>query len=250
MIKKQIPNAITLLNLVCGCLAIISTFHKTFELSALLVVMAAVLDFFDGFAARMLKVHSEMGKQLDSLADMVTFGVVPGFVMYQLIIFAIGSGSAYIGHDEPVWYLAYTAMLIPVFSAYRLAKFNIDTRQSDSFIGVPTPANALFICFLPMLMIPDGNAIAEFLLKPYVLIAICTILSYLMIAEIPLIALKFKNFTLKGNEWRYALIILTFIMLILLKLKAVPLIIILYVILSLLQNSLSKPNLSSNKNEI
>jgi CDP-diacylglycerol--serine O-phosphatidyltransferase len=246
MIKKQIPNSITLLNLVCGCLAIISTFHKTFELTAILVILAAVLDFFDGFAARMLKVHSEMGKQLDSLADMVTFGVVPGFVMYQLIIFAIGSSSAYIGPDEPVWYLAYIALLIPVFSAYRLAKFNIDTRQSDSFIGVPTPANALFICFLPMLMIPEGNAIADFLLKPYVLIALCFIQSYLMIAEIPLIALKFKKFTFKGNEWRYILIMMAFIFLVILKQKAVPLIIILYVILSLIQNSLSKPNISSN----
>jgi CDP-diacylglycerol--serine O-phosphatidyltransferase len=246
MIKKQIPNTITLLNLVCGCLAIISTFHKTFELTATLVILAAVLDFFDGFAARLLKVNSEMGKQLDSLADMVTFGVVPGFVMYQLIIFDIGSSSAYIGPNEPVWSLAYIALVIPVFSAYRLAKFNIDTRQSDSFIGLPTPANALFICFLPMLMIPDGNAIADFLLKPYVLVAICIIQSYLMIAEIPLIALKFKKFSFVGNEWRYVLIILGFILLVLLKQKAVPLIIILYVILSLLQNSLSKPNLSSN----
>ena len=246
MIKKQIPNTITLLNLVCGCLAIISTFHKTFELTATLVIIAAVLDFFDGFAARLLKVNSEMGKQLDSLADMVTFGVVPGFVMYQLIIFDIGSSSAYIGPNEPVWSLAYIALVIPVFSAYRLAKFNIDTRQSDSFIGLPTPANALFICFLPMLMIPDGNAIADFLLKPYVLVAICIIQSYLMIAEIPLIALKFKKFSFAGNEWRYVLIILGFILLVILKQKAVPLIIILYVILSLLQNNLSKPNLSSN----
>ncbi len=246
MIKKQIPNTITLLNLVCGCLAIISTFHKTFELTATLVILAAVLDFFDGFAARLLKVNSEMGKQLDSLADMVTFGVVPGFVMYQLIIFDIGSSSAYIGPNEPIWSLAYIALAIPVFSAYRLAKFNIDTRQSDSFIGLPTPANALFICFLPMLMIPDGNAIADFLLKPYVLVAICIIQSYLMIAEIPLIALKFKKFSFAGNEWRYVLIVLGFILLVLLKQKAVPLIIILYVILSLLQNNLSKPNLSSN----
>ena len=246
MIKKHIPNTITLLNLVCGCLAIISTFHKAFELTAFLVILAAVFDFFDGFAARMLKVNSEMGKQLDSLADMVTFGVVPGFVMYQLITFDIGSSAAYIDKGEPVWYLAYISMLIPVFSAYRLAKFNIDTRQGDSFIGVPTPANALFICFLPMLMIPDGNAIADFLLKPYVLIAICFIQSYLMNAEIPLIALKFKNFSFAGNEWRYILIIMAFILLVILKQKAVPLIIILYVILSLLQNSTRKTNIASN----
>jgi len=241
MIKKQIPNTITLLNLVCGCLAIISTFHKTFELTALLVVLAAVLDFFDGFAARMLNVHSEMGKQLDSLADMVTFGVVPGFVMYQLIIFAIGNNEAFIGPNEPVWYLSYFALLIPVFSAYRLAKFNIDTRQSDSFIGLPTPANALFIVFLPMLMMTESNVIADFLLKPYVLITICIIQSYLMIAELPLIALKFKTFSLTTNQWRYALLVLALVILLLLKLKGIPLIIILYVILSMLQNSLSKP---------
>jgi CDP-diacylglycerol--serine O-phosphatidyltransferase len=240
MIKKHIPNTITLLNLVCGCLAIISTFHKTFELTAILIVMAAVLDFFDGFAARLLKVHSDMGKQLDSLADMVTFGVVPGFVMYQLIIFAIGSSSAYIGPDEPVWYLAYAAMLIPVFSAYRLAKFNIDTRQSDSFIGLPTPANALFICFLPLLMIPENSLIGAVLLNPYALILICMIQSFLMIAELPLIALKFKKLSFSGNEWRYLIIIVSFILLIIIKLKAVPLIIILYVVLSLFQNMTNK----------
>ncbi|HRG57379.1 MAG TPA: CDP-diacylglycerol--serine O-phosphatidyltransferase [Bacteroidia bacterium] len=240
MIKKHIPNTITLLNLVCGCLAIISTFHKSFELTAILVVLAAVLDFFDGFAARLLKVHSDMGKQLDSLADMVTFGVVPGFVMYELIIFDIGNSSAYIAPNEPVWYLAYFALLIPVFSAYRLAKFNIDTRQNDSFIGLPTPANALFICFLPMLMIPEGNQIAGILLKPYFLIALCFIQAYLMIAELPLIALKFKQFGYNGNEWRYALIMLTLVSLIIIKAKAIPLIIILYVALSILQNITNK----------
>ena len=227
---------LTLLNLLCGCLAIISTFHKSFELTAILLIMAAVFDFFDGFAARLLGVHSELGKQLDSLADMVTFGVVPGFVMYQLIIYAIGSGAAYLGPDEPVWYLAYAGMLIPLFSAYRLAKFNIDTRQSDQFIGLPTPANALFISFLPLLMIPEGNAIAEILLKPYVLITLCAIQSYLMVAELPMIALKFKSFGWKGNEWRYLLLLLSAVVVLLIKQKAVPFIIILYVVLSLIQN--------------
>jgi CDP-diacylglycerol--serine O-phosphatidyltransferase len=234
--KKHIPNMLTLLNLLCGCLAIISTFHKSFELTAILLMMAAVFDFFDGFAARLLGVHSELGKQLDSLADMVTFGVVPGFVMYQLIIYAIGSGAAYLGPDEPVWYLAYAGMLIPLFSAYRLAKFNIDTRQSDQFIGLPTPANALLISFLPLLMIPEGNAIAEILLKPYVLITLCAIQSYLMVAELPMIALKFKSFGWKGNEWRYFLLLLSAVVVLLIKQKAVPFIIILYVVLSLIQN--------------
>ena len=243
MIKKHIPNAITSLNLVCGCLAIISTFHKNFELTAFLVVLAAVLDFFDGFAARLLKVHSEIGKQLDSLADMVTFGVVPGFVMYQLIIFDIGNAAPHLDPSKAIWYLAYVAFLIPVFSAYRLAKFNLDTRQSDSFIGLPTPANALFICFLPLLFVGASTStlIGDFLLKPYVLIALCLLLSFLLVAEIPLLALKFKHFAVKGNEWRFALIGLTVVCLVLLKLKAVPLIIILYVILSLLQNSINKP---------
>ena len=227
---------LTLLNLLCGCLAIISTFHKSFELTAILLMMAAVFDFFDGFAARLLGVHSELGKQLDSLADMVTFGVVPGFVMYQLIIYAIGSGAAYLGPDKPVWYLAYAGMLIPLFSAYRLAKFNIDTRQSDQFIGLPTPANALLISFLPLLMIPEGNAIAEILLKPYVLITLCAIQSYLMVAELPMIALKFKSFGWKGNEWRYLLLLLSAVVVLLIKQKAVPFIIILYVVLSLIQN--------------
>lgn len=227
---------LTLLNLLCGCLAIISTFHKSFELTAILLMMAAVFDFFDGFAARLLGVHSELGKQLDSLADMVTFGVVPGFVMYQLIIYDIESRPAFTGPYESIWNLKYFGLLIPLFSAYRLAKFNIDTRQSDQFIGLPTPANALLISFLPLLMIPEGNAIAEILLKPYVLITLCAIQSYLMVAELPMIALKFKSFGWKGNEWRYLLLLLSAVVVLLIKQKAVPFIIILYVVLSLIQN--------------
>lgn len=236
MIKKHIPNIITLGNLLCGCLAIVSTFHKTFETTALLIVIAAVLDFFDGFAARLLKVHSEIGKQLDSLADMVTFGIVPGFVMYQLIIFTIGVGAVHLQYNDIIWYMAYIAFLIPIMSAYRLAKFNIDTRQTDIFIGLPTPANALFICFLPFIMFPGENMIALWLLKPYILIAIALIMSVLLVAEIPLLALKFKNFSWNQNQWRYTLIILALILLVILKLQAVPFIVILYVILSLIQN--------------
>lgn len=250
MIKKQIPNIITLLNLLCGCLAIVSTFHKTFDLTAILVVLAAIFDFFDGFAARILKVHSELGKQLDSLADMVTFGVVPGFVMYQLIIYTIGMSAVNTLSDAPIWYWAYAAFSIPVFSAYRLAKFNLDSRQSTSFIGLPTPASALFLCFLPSLMMFEGDFLFPFLFKPYILVGLCLLISYLMVAELPMIALKFKHFKLNGNRWRYTLILLSLILLFILKQKAVPLIIILYIILSFIQNIFNKQNTAPTHHEI
>ncbi len=238
MIKKHIPNTLTCLNLFCGCLAIIAVFHKAFELTAILVGMALIFDFFDGMVARLLKVNSEIGKQLDSLADMVTFGVVPGFVMYQLIIFAIGSDLHAPSKNSAIWYLAYTAFIVTVFSALRLAKFNIDTRQSDSFIGLPTPANTMLIVSLPLIIIRSNIDFAiNWLMNPVVLVTICFVQSFLLVAELPLIALKFKHFKWKDNELRYILIIGSIVCLATLKYIAIPAIIILYLILSLIQNN-------------
>jgi CDP-diacylglycerol--serine O-phosphatidyltransferase len=238
MIKKHIPNTLTCLNLICGCLAIIATFHKSFELAAALVVIAAIFDFFDGMVARLLNAHSEIGKQLDSLADMVTFGVVPGFIMYQLIIFTIGSQVNAPNKDSAMWYIAYFAFIIPVFSAVRLAKFNIDTRQNDSFIGLPTPANTLFIVSLPMILIHGHVAVVnEWLMNPIFLCVICVLQSYLMNAELPLIALKFKHFKWKENQYRYILILSALPLILLLKYLSVPAILFLYLALSVVQNS-------------
>ncbi len=238
-IKKHIPNVITCGNLFCGCLAIISAFKGDLVWSAYLVGIAAVFDFFDGFAARLLNVHSEIGKQLDSLADMVTFGVVPGVVMFFLLSNAIANNSS----EFPSW-LIFAAFLITIFSAVRLAKFNVDTRQTSSFIGVPTPANAILICSIPLIQffqptIGDFNLLL-ILQNPWRLLGLTILMSYLLIAEIPLFALKFKNFGWADNKIRFTFLIISVLLLILFQFIAIPFIIFLYIILSVVNNILSR----------
>ncbi|HEY0030665.1 MAG TPA: CDP-alcohol phosphatidyltransferase family protein [Bacteroidia bacterium] len=255
-IKKHIPNAITCSNLLCGCLAIVCAFNGNLTWSAYLVGLAAVLDFFDGFVARLLKVGGEMGKQLDSLADMVTFGVVPGVVMYHLIkqgidyknYFSQGVvDTTFFGTIAP--FLPYTAFLITIFSCIRLAKFNIDTRQTDSFIGVPTPANTILICSLPLIIEFHRDGYGKYhtlLLNPYLLIGLTIVMSYLLIAELPLFALKFKNFGWPDNKIRYSFLIISVILLILFQFIAIPFIIFLYIVLSVINNMTNKTKLSEH----
>lgn len=238
-IKKHIPNSITCGNLLCGCLAVVQAFEGNLVWAAYLVGIAAVLDFFDGFAARLLKVSSPIGKDLDSLADMVTFGLVPGIVMFVLISSSLdvvdGNSNQYLK------YLPYTAFLIPVFSALRLAKFNNDTRQSDSFIGVPTPANAMLICSLP-LMLEFNNF--EFILNPFLLLALSIVMSFLLVAELPLFALKFKHFKWPGNEIRFVFLGISLGLLITFQFLGIALVIILYVVMSLINNVFFSPQTS------
>lgn len=235
-IKKHIPNSITCGNLLCGCLAIVSAFQGDLLLSAYLVGIAALFDFFDGFTARILNVHSEIGKQLDSLADMVTFGVVPGVVMYHLLL------SAFAGDGINIITICsvYTAFLIPVFSALRLAKFNIDTRQSSSFIGVPTPANAMLICSLPLIQFFQptigGFSTATIIENKYFLLGLTLLMSFLMVAELPLFALKFKNFGWADNKIRYSFLFISLLLLFVFQFIAIPFIIFLYIILSVIQS--------------
>ncbi len=241
-IKKHIPNAITCCNLLCGCLAIVQAFEGNLVNAAYLVGLAAIFDFFDGFAARLLRVASPIGKDLDSLADMVTFGVVPGVVMFKLIeisrLFNIALDAnipdvSAIATGNSIYFPQYIAFLIPIFSAIRLAKFNNDTRQSDSFIGVPTPANAIFICSIPL--ISEHNDIS-FILNTYVLIIVTIIFSLLLTSEIPLFALKFRNFSWRGNRIRYTFLGLSLLLLITLQFVGIPLVIILYILMSLVTN--------------
>lgn len=234
--KKHIPNIITCGNLFCGCLAIVSAFKGDLIFSTYLVGIAAILDFLDGFAARLLGVHSEIGKQLDSLADVVTFGVVPGVILFIMLSHAIGNYYTFT-LDHRVTYIAF---LIPIFSALRLAKFNVDTRQTDSFIGVPTPATAIFVCSLPLIakfqpQIGDLPVI-EWTENPWFLLIITILLSYLMVADIPLFALKFKNFGWGDNKIRYSFLIISILMLILFQFIAIPFILFLYVVLSIIVN--------------
>ncbi|CAM1354809.1 CDP-alcohol phosphatidyltransferase family protein [Tenacibaculum insulae] len=239
--KRHIPNLLTLGNLLCGTIATIFAIKGDFVGVAILVVTGIVFDFFDGFLARMLKVQGELGKQLDSLADMVTSGVVPGIVMLQLLISALDVDAAsYFGIDKygaTGSNLPYIGLMLTLGACYRLANFNIDTRQSDSFIGVPTPAMTLFVISLPLILEFSGQEFfVELINNQYFLIVITVLLTFLMNAEIPLFALKFKTFGFKENALKYVFLLLSLLLLVTLKFVAVPLIIVLYVMLSVINN--------------
>jgi CDP-diacylglycerol--serine O-phosphatidyltransferase len=228
MIRRNIPNALTCGNLLCGCIGVVEAFHNNLILSCLLIGVALIFDFLDGFFARLLKVTSPIGRDLDSLADMVTFGVLPSIIMYQLLMQSIPDLFG-------IW-KAYAALIIAIFSAVRLAKFNNDPRQSDSFIGVPTPANAMLIASLPLIVHTESAFWKEIIINTTNLLILSAIMCYALIMELPLIALKFKNFGWKGNESRFVLIGITVLLLTTLKFLAVPAILIVYVLLSVADN--------------
>ena len=230
--KKYVPNLITLSNLFCGTVAIVFAVRGTIDWAALFVAIGIFLDFFDGFFARLLHVKSEMGLQLDSLADMVTSGVVPGIVMFQLL-----NNSTYVLQTEETFamLLPYVGFLITLASAYRLANFNIDTRQTSGFIGLPTPANTMFILSLPLILQYQPTELFDSLLhNMWVLLGITLLSAYLLNAEIALFALKFSDYSFKNNALKYVFLALCVILLLSLKIIAIPLIILLYIILSLL----------------
>lgn len=229
--KKQIPNLITSLNLLCGIMAIYFSFMGNLQLAAALMALGAFFDFFDGLAARALNVKSEMGKQMDSLADLVSFGLVPGFIMFQLMRTSPDMPQIMIGTALISPFLAF---IIPILSAYRLAKFNIDTRQTDSFIGLPTPALALFVGSLPFLLEGFWSIQLAWLNSYYILLFLSFGLSILLVSELPLFSLKFKNLKWKDNSIRFIFLGLSLISLLMLQLGAFPIIIILYVLLSLI----------------
>nr|WP_294874186.1 CDP-diacylglycerol--serine O-phosphatidyltransferase [uncultured Pedobacter sp.] len=220
MIKKHIPNAITCANLFSGCIGIVYAFNGALETAAYFVLLSGIFDFFDGFAARLLNVKSNIGKDLDSLADMVSFGFLPGVVMYQLL-----SQSDY---ASP--YLPYLAFIITVFSALRLAKFNNDTRQTEDFIGLNTPMNTLFIVSLPFIQKDYPSVINSTLL----LIGLTTLLSWLLVSEIRIFSLKFSSTSWAQNKIKYIFLIISALLLPFLKFAAVPLILVLYIGLSIL----------------
>ena len=236
-IKKHIPNIVTLGNLLCGTLATIFAVGGHFEMTALFVVLGIFLDFFDGFFARVLKVSGELGKQLDSLADMVTSGVVPGIILFVLL-----------GNNQQIPYeidsefkfsmgFPLLGLLITLSACYRLAKFNLDTRQSESFIGLPTPAMSLFIVSLPLVqMHSDIDFVKDLIGNNYFLIGITILFSFLMNSALRLFSLKFKNYGVRENLFKYILIVLSIILLMSVEYLAVPLIIVCYVLLSMIKN--------------
>ncbi len=235
-IKKHVPNTITLLNLFCGCIAVVFVSENKFEMAFLFVALGIFLDFFDGFFARLFKVSGDLGLQLDSLADMVTSGVVPGYVMYKLFL--------NIQYDNEIYALMpYLGFIVTLGSCYRLAKFNIDTRQTDSFIGLPTPANALFILSLPLVLqhYSDSSLIVlEILTNKWILLLITLFSAYILNAEIPLFSLKIKKFNFKDNALQIIFLAISVFLLVFLQYLGVTLIIIFYVLLSVVNNKFLK----------
>ena len=225
-ITRHIPNTITCLNLFSGGIACVMAFQFKYDLALFFVILSAIFDFFDGLAARTLKAYSNIGKDLDSLADNVSFGLVPAAIVYSLMVEKMAITESSFFHN----WLPYAAFLISVFSALRLAKFNNDTRQTSSFIGLPVPANALFwaslVCGSHDLLL--SNAI-----HPLWFVALICLFSWLMVSEIPMFSLKFKNLSWKDNKVSFSFLAVCIPLLIFLKTSGFAAIIVWYVLLSI-----------------
>ncbi len=233
-IKRNIPNILTLSNLTAGILAILFAVVGHLELAAICVFFGALFDFFDGLVARLLSANSELGKQLDSLADLVSFGVAPGMILFQLIYYSQTNSFFQSDIKDVHLFPAVLAFLLPIFSAIRLAKFNLDIKQSTSFVGLPTPAAAIFVASLPLL---SENYFIEF--GSGLLIGLAFVLPILLVAKLPLFSLKLskkEQWKTKENIIRIIFLISAVILLIGLGYDSIPIIVILYLILSLLNN--------------
>jgi CDP-diacylglycerol--serine O-phosphatidyltransferase len=246
---KQIPNFFTLLNLVFGCIAIVFIlqtgqsivilndqlgtyepfFPEKMAWGALFIFFAAAVDFFDGFVARLLKASTDKGKQLDSLSDVVSFGVAPGMILYQLMRLGYARGEG--GLDVSF------VSLLPVFLftcavAWRLAKFNVSTNQSDSFKGVPSPAAGLVVASFPLIIWYEYFGIQQLFINPWFLYAVVLVLSYLMVCNRNFLAFKFKDYTFRNNQIKYYLIFISVALLVVVQWLAIPVIFVLYLIFS------------------
>lgn len=230
-IVKHIPNTITCLNLLSGCISILFTCNNHILWASAMVFVAAVFDFFDGFAARLLNAKSPIGGELDSLSDVVSFGVAPSFI---LAWFLGQTGIGWWIHDVNIFPML--AFILAAFAAVRLAKFNLDTRQTTSFIGLPVPAVGLFIASLPFMLFKIGSdsALYNFVVNPYFLLAIVAIFSWLMISEVPFFSFKIKNLKFKENILRYFVVIFAIVAVIVLKSVALPFVFLFYILLSVI----------------
>ena len=237
-IKRNIPNIITLANLTCGLFAIIFAFQGNLTTASLCIFLGAFFDFFDGLAARLLKVNGELGRQLDSMADMVTFGVAPGFILFHFMFYLNNNLIfRYSMKDASFFFPASLALLIPILSACRLANFNIDRRQNNAFIGLPTPALAIFIAAIPHI---NSEQFPMFFDIQFLAI-IAVIMPILLVIEMPLFSLKFskaENINSRLNIFRILLILSAAILFFVFQFAAIPFIVVLYLILSLLNNIL------------
>jgi CDP-diacylglycerol--serine O-phosphatidyltransferase len=219
--KKHIPNTITCCNLISGCIATFWAFQSDYQMALLFIVIGAVFDFFDGMSARLLGVSSPIGKELDSLADCITFGFAPSAIVFSFLC------SSHIHLP----YVPFLAFIMAAFSALRLAKFNLDERQALGFIGLPTPANALF---WGSLIAGSGEWIANIPYAPYLILLGTFISSYLLISEIPMFALKFKHWGWKGNDIKYIFLLTCIPLLVFLQISGLAAIIAWYIILSIM----------------
>lgn len=227
--KKMIPNLITLMNLFSGCIGVVFAFTSDLRMVSVMIFISLVLDYLDGMAARLLNVKSELGKELDSLADLISFGLVPALIAYMILR----------GGDFPKF--AYVAFLITVLSAYRLAKFNLDKRQSVNFIGLPTPANAVFWASFPLIIYGSSESemavsLAELMSESRIVLILILVFSFLLIAEIPLFSLKFQNFSWKDNQSRFLFLGITLILFLSFSYYSLPFIILLYLLISIIKN--------------
>lgn len=243
--KQQIPNFITLLNLFSGCIASVFAVLNHLEFAALFVFVGIFFDFLDGLVARLLNVRSEIGVQLDSLADMITSGLVPGIVMFQLLNMAQTGGwnsiFSWTETDGMLWIggkvatISFFGFLITLASGYRLAKFNVDENQVSSFLGLPTPANALLILSLPLILLYQNNEVLSgIILNQWFLMGLTVVSAFLLNSRIELFALKFDNWSFKDNAVRYLFLIGSAVLLITLRYLAIPMIVLFYVLSSLL----------------
>lgn len=220
--SKHIPNLLTISNLICGCIALYFTFQDELVFTAYLIGLAVIFDFMDGTAARLLNVSNPIGKELDSLADMVSFGLVPGAIVFNLL-----EGSALCKYS-------FMALIIPIFSAFRLAKFNVDENQNENFIGLPTPANCLVFISIPLITTFNSESTIAYLFEiPEILLIITILMSLALVSRINLFTLKFKNLKFQDNKFRYFLIIMSIVLLIFIEFSAIPIIILIYLMMSI-----------------
>ena len=229
MIKKHIPNSITCLNLISGCIATYWALYGAWDTALMFIIIGAIFDFFDGMSARLLGVSSPIGKELDSLADDITFGLAPSAIIFDFLKTGV--------QHLPWHYLAYAAFIMAAFSALRLAKFNLDERQAMGFIGLPTPANALF---WGALIAGSGDWLLSSPIYYYAVFIGMLVSCWLLVSEIPMFALKFKTWGWKGNEIKYIFLVTCIPMLILLGISGLAAIIAWYVMLSLFANAQKK----------
>ena len=224
--SKHIPNLLTISNLICGCTALYLSFQGELVFTAYLIGLATIFDFMDGAAARLLNISNPIGKQLDSLSDMVSFGLVPGSVVFHLL------------EESTLSQFSFIALLIPVFSAFRLAKFNVDENQNENFIGLPTPANCLVFVSIPLITTFNSESTIAYLFEiPEILLIITILMSLALVSRINMFSLKFKNLKFQDNKFRFFLITMSIILLTWLEFSAIPIIILLYIMISIVKTS-------------